>query len=291
MLNHTINDTTTIQGQSIATVIADTTYKGSRITTLELVYPRYIHSEFMTHRMFSRNASSSRAIPIEKVANEVITDPVGFDYVGLNQSGMVAAEELPEDLKQEFLEDWQLWGMQTALKVKLWAKKYNIHKQTLNRALEPWSRIKVLVTATEWDNFFKLRLASDAQPEIQNLAQAMKSAMEASTPVESKVHLPYADLNGGKYTYEDMYHSIARCARVSYNNNGGTTSTIEEDKKLFERLKDSGHWSPFEHIAEYFGGGEMYANFYNWRSLRNIYEVQSSLDKLVDYIHEIFKEK
>lgn len=291
MLNHTINDTTTIQGQSIATVIADTVYKGSRITTLELVYPRYIHSEFMTHRMFSRNASSSRAIPIEKIANEVITDPVGFDYVGFNQSGMVAAEELPEDLKQEFLEDWQLWGMQTALKVKLWAKKYNIHKQTLNRALEPWSRIKVLVTATEWDNFFKLRLAPDAQPEIQNLAQAMKSAMDASTPVESKIHLPYADLKGRKYTYEDIYHSVSRCARVSYNNNGGTTSTVEEDKKLFERLKDSEHWSPFEHLAEYFGGCEMYANFYNWRSLRNIYEEQSNLDKLVEYIHEIFKEK
>lgn len=291
MINYTENNTTTIQGQSIATVIEDTIYKGSRITTLELVYPRYIHSEFMTHRMFSRNASSSRAIPIEKVANEVITDPVGFDYVGLNQSGMVAAEELPEDLKQEFLEDWQLWGMQTALKVKLWAKKYNIHKQTLNRALEPWSRIKVLVTATEWDNFFKLRLASDAQPEIQNLAQAMKSAMDSSTPVESKIHLPYADLKGRKYTYEDIYHSVARCARVSYNNNGGTTSTVEEDKKLFERLKDSKHWSPFEHLAEYFGGCEMYANFFNWRSLRNIYEEQSNLDKLVEYLNEIFKKK
>ena len=290
MLNHTLNDTTTIQGQSIATVIADTVYKGSRITTLELVYPRYIHSEFMTHRMFSRNASSSRAIPIEKVANEVLTDPVGFDYVGFNQSGMVAAEELPEDLKEDFLAEWKLWGMQTALKVKLWAKKYNIHKQTLNRALEPWSRIKVLVTATEWDNFFKLRLAPDAQPEIQNLAKAMKSAMDASTPVESKMHLPYVDMTDREPEYTDMYHSVARCARVSYNNNGGTTSTLEEDKKLFERLQNNGHWSPFEHIAEYWGGDEMYANFHNWCSLRNVYENMSNEEKVVDFIHRIFRD-
>lgn len=273
MLNYTENNTTTIRGQSVATVIADTINEGSRITTLELVYPRYIHSEFMTHRMFSRNSSSSRAVPIERVANEVIDDPVGFDYVGLNKAGMVAAEELPEDLKEEFLEDWKLWGIQTALKVKLWAKKYNIHKQTLNRALEPWTRIKTIVTATEWDNFFKLRLAPDAQPEIQNLAKAMKAAMDVSTPREGTMHLPYVDLSNREPEYSDMFHSVARCARVSYYNFVGTLSQLEEDKKLFERLQKDGHWSPFEHTAEFVGDNDMHANFYNWRSLRKVYEL------------------
>lgn len=273
MLNYTENNTTTIRGQSVATVIADTINDGSRITTLELVYPRYIHSEFMTHRMFSRNASSSRAVPIERVANEVIDDPVVFDYVGLNKSGMVAAEEIPEDLKEEFLEEWKLLGIQTALKVKLWAKKYNIHKQTLNRALEPWTRIKTIVTATEWDNFFKLRLAPDAQPEIQNLAKAMKAAMDVSSPREGIMHLPYVDLSNREPQYTDMFHSVARCARVSYYNFVGTLSQLEEDKKLFERLKKDCHWSPFEHTAEFVGDNDMHANFYNWRSLRNVYEL------------------
>lgn len=273
MLNYTENNTTTIRGQSVATVIADTINKGSRITTLELVYPRYIHSEFMTHRMFSRNASSSRAVPIERVANEVIDDPVVFDYVGLNKAGMVAAEELPEELKEEFLEEWKLWGIQTALKVKLWAKKYNIHKQTLNRALEPWTRIKTIVTATEWDNFFKLRLAPDAQPEIQNLATAMKEAMDLSNPREGTMHLPYVDLSKREPEYTDMFTSVARCARVSYYNFVGTLSQLDEDKKLFDRLKNEGHWSPFEHTAEFVGDNDMHANFYNWRSLRKVYEL------------------
>lgn len=273
MINYTENNTTTIMGQSVATVIADTINDGSRITTLELVYPRYIHSEFMTHRMFSRNASSSRAVPIERVANEVIDDPVVFDYVGLNKAGMVAAEELPEELKEEFLEEWKLWGIQTALKVKLWAKKYNIHKQTLNRALEPWTRIKTIVTATEWYNFFKLRLAPDAQPEIQNLAKAMKEAMSLSTPREGTMHLPYVDLSNREPEYSDMFHSVARCARVSYYNFVGTLSQLDEDKKLFDRLKNEGHWSPFEHTAEFVGDNDMHANFYNWRSLRKVYEL------------------
>ena len=36
---------------------------GQRLTTFVLRFPRFVLSEFNTHRMFSRNASSSRAIP------------------------------------------------------------------------------------------------------------------------------------------------------------------------------------------------------------------------------------
>ena len=72
MIHCTTNRTTTICGQAIATVIADSISPvGKRITTLELVYPRYIHSEFMTHRMFSRNASSSRFAKVKSASRSV----------------------------------------------------------------------------------------------------------------------------------------------------------------------------------------------------------------------------
>lgn len=274
MLNHTVNYTTTIQGQSIATVIADTVYEDSRITTLELVYPRYIHSEFMTHRVFSRNASSSRAIPIDITLKEVMFNPVFFDKVCKNQKGMVGGEELSEKELEAFKKDWCDLAFRVGAEVMQMKQRYNIHKQTLNRALEPFLRIRTLVTATDWDNFFNLRLAEDAQPEIRSLASAMRKAMTISVPKEANFHVPYCDLEAGtKPTKEALITSVARCARVSYKNNGGTSSTFEEDKKLFERLKDSGHWSPFEHTAEFVGDNDMHANFYNWRSLRKVYEL------------------
>lgn len=263
MLHHTVNDTTTNVGQAVATVIADTvSTEGKRITTLELVYPRYVHSELMTHRVFSRNASSSRATPLKVTLAEVNDDPVFFDYVGVNKAGMVAGEELTdEDLKQ-FKRDWNVLGKMVAYEVERMSEAYGIHKQTLNRALEPWLRIRTLVTATEWDNFFKLRLAEDAQPEIRSLAMAMKDAMEKSTPVEADVHIPYTKAG------DSVASSVARCARVSYASHTGKETNVEADNKLYQQLLDGGHYSPFEHVA-YAREGQ-WANFNGWRSLRNV---------------------
>jgi hypothetical protein len=66
-----------------AKVIADSIADGCpRLITLQLRYPRFIHSEFMTHRAFSRNASSSRAIPVERLIQDVIDDPAMPVYWG-----------------------------------------------------------------------------------------------------------------------------------------------------------------------------------------------------------------
>ena len=173
---YTTNLTTTVCGQSTATVIADTTCNGKRITTYELVFPRYIHSELLTHRVCSRNASSSRATPIAVTCAEVENDPVFFDSIGLNQPGMVAGAEIPDDQKELFKKEWIELGQYVASKVRDWDSRFHIHKQVLNRALEPWLRIRVILTSTAWENFFKLRLAPDAKPEIRNLALAMQQA-------------------------------------------------------------------------------------------------------------------
>lgn len=246
-------------------IIADSISEaGIRITTMELEYPRYIHSQFMTHRMFSRNAQSSRAIPTAKQI-ELIRDlpPPNFAQ---NKAGMQAGEPLSRHQNE--------WSQVTWKHAKAEMIEYSetlldngVHKQWVNRLLEPFSTIKVVVTATEWDNFFNLRLHHDAQPEIQELSQLMKSAIDESKPQLLDYegwHLPYV-------TYDDMYEcgtggtifehfqnklpkiSASRCARVSYLNHDNSNPNIENDLTLAERLlkgSDVGHFSPFEHQAK-----------------------------------------
>lgn len=262
----TKNNTTTEVGQAVATVIADSEHNGNRITTLELVYPRYIHSELLTHRSFSRSASSSRATPVKVLVQEA-RNPVFFDSIGLNQSGMQSFAELPPEVREEFHKEWVELANCIADWVEETVARYNIHKQVLNRALEPFTRIRTLVTATDWDNFFELRLSSDAQPEMRSLAQAMQQAMQASKPEATEHHTPYSP-------DKDIVESVARCARVSYMRLDGRPDNHDDDVKLYHRLLESKHMSPFEHVATWREG--RFANFTGWQSLRNKLETDKA---------------
>lgn len=230
----------------------------NRLITLQCEYPRFIHSQVMTHRMFSRNASSSRAIPTPKLIEEVRTNPVMPLHWGKNKPGMQADEELPANRGKDL---W-LGAAQAAADTAeaLWKEGY--HKQIVNRLLEPFLRIRVLITATEWDNFFNLRLHDDAQPEIQALAKAIKEAQESSIPrlvsndscmFSDRWHLPYVSRKEIEENDKSASYwaniSAARCARVSYNKHDGTECILEEDEILANKLLESGHMSPFEHQA------------------------------------------
>ena len=198
-----------------AKVICDSICKQSkiRITTLELEYPRFIHSEFMTHRMFSRNASSSRAIPIMKMIQAVIDNPAMPIHWGKNQAGMQAREQL-EDRYQ--LQAQLLWkaARDSAVEHAKTMLALGAHKQIVNRILEPFTHIRVIVTATNFANFFALRDHEDAQPEIRELAVAMKKAIEESTPQLLGIgewHLPYLDAEDFTNIYEHLKeNSITR---------------------------------------------------------------------------------
>lgn len=236
-----------------AKIVADSVANNIRITTLELCYPRFIHSEFMTHRVFSRNASSSRAIPIDKTIDQVRNNPAMPVHWGKNQSGMQAREEI-EDVSSA-KENW-VFGASLAIGSAKVMRDAGLHKQIANRVLEPYQWIKVIVTATEWDNFFKLRLHKDAQPEMMVLAEHMEKAMDESIPVElhpGEWHLPYVDLadfdDSGYPIPEAIKCSVARCARVSYLNHDNSTPDIAKDIALADMLLAAGHMSPFEHIA------------------------------------------
>jgi len=220
-----------------------------RLTTFVLTYPRYIHSEFMTHRQFSRNASSSRAIPTAKLLEKVRKDPVTPIRWGMNQSGMQAKmENLPEDVMDYAMYEWQSAADKCALVSEKLAEA-GLHKQWCNRLTEPFSTITVVCTATDYANFFALRCAPDAQPEIYDLAWKMADLYYQSTPRSAVNHLPFIKGNDLGSMDELFRMSAARCARVSYLNHDQSKPDKEKDLALANMLLTSRHMSPFEHQA------------------------------------------
>lgn len=262
-------------------VIADSINKGGdRITTMQLKYPRFIHSEFMTHRVFSRSASSSRAIPVSKMLRAIWSEPATPIYWGSNKPGMQAGAELPTFRRLAAKVLWK--GAGRVMCVAAWImSKLGLHKQVANRLLEPWQHIHVVVTSTEWENFFKLRCHPDAQPEFQALARKMKAMMAASTPREAAHgdwHLPYVNYFERKNlsTEEAIRVSAARCCRVSYLNHNGRDSILEDDVARYLSLVDANppHMSPVEHQAMAYPFSPFrytsvqFANFHGWMSHR-----------------------
>lgn len=259
--------------------------------TFELVYPRYIHSEFMTHRVFSRNASSSRAIPVKRMIEQVRENTVIPPKVFMNQKGMVGETEADPVTTTAFHVLWEE-AAENACKTAEMMERLGIHKQHVNRILEPFKFIKVIVTATDWDNFFVLRLAPDAQPEIRELASAIYNEMERYHNKDvgvlelDKEHivvsLPYITDEDIKEIGKEEYHllmkiSAARCARVSYNNHDGSKPDIEKDLKLYEHLYDSKHMSPMEHACIRDEDYRKNANLTGWKSLRYLIETYEDM--------------
>lgn len=277
-----------------AKVIEDSTYEGGkRLTTMQLKYPRVIHAEAKTHRVIeiggqlidlmedvafmddpslSRNASSTRAIPTAKLANSEFFEPTRY---GKNKAGMQAAEE---NLEGEALERakaiWRHMADVCAAGSKELAE-LGLHKQWAGRPTEWFTHINVVVTATEWDNFFALRDHPDAQPEIRELARAMKAAMAASTPRVlgfGEWHLPYLDdaERLGLPLTDQIACSVARCARVSYLRHDLTAPNLEDDRQLHDRLVLAvpPHMSPTEHQATPTLDTSKQANLRGWMQYR-----------------------
>ena len=252
---------------------------GIRLVTLELKYPRFIHAEFMTHRVMSRNASSSRAIPVKKVLENIRKDPAMPIHWGQNQPGMQANNEVAD------IEAAKALWMEACNHACDIAEKMidsDLHKQIANRITEPFAHIHVLVTATEWDNFFTLRDHKDAQPEIKELAIQMRKAMEASTPtlVENDTwHLPFVREDEKHLDQETLLKiSTARCARVSYLTHDGQTPSVEKDIKLYDQLITNRpiHASPSEHQASPSKQIEWSGNFRGWTQHRKLIESEFS---------------
>ncbi|HVL40258.1 MAG TPA: FAD-dependent thymidylate synthase [Fimbriimonadaceae bacterium] len=237
-----------------AKVICDSvTVDGHRLTTVEATYPRFVHAELMTHRVFSRNTASSRAIPLSKTTTRVTHGPAMPVEWGKNQSGMQARELLDEDAAMLARVVWENAAFRAVESANALAE-LNVHKQIANRVLEPFLSHTAIVSATEWDGFFAQRCHPDAQPEIRELAVAVKKVIQDSRPTvlrRGEWHLPYLrPAEKEELGFEALKVSVARCARVSYLTHDGVRDTAK-DLELYERLVTARpmHASPLEHVA------------------------------------------
>lgn len=257
---------------------------GVRLTTMQLRYPRWIHSELLTHRVFSRNASSSRAIPTTKLLKDVEDNPAMPLFWGLNEPGMQSREALTEPTALNAARGLWLHPMRVCLRAaKDMVDLCGLHKQLVNRVFEPWTHIDVIVSSTDYDNFFALRCHPDAEPTIQVLAWRMADAYYEATPAlrkEGEWHLPYVRPEERDMPIEaQRICSVARCARVSYRTHDGANPSLEKDKELYSRLLaglergdgEPGHLSPFEHQAAPLSGSEERSgNFKGWKQFRKM---------------------
>lgn len=282
-----------------------------RLITVEVTFPRYLLSEFNTHRLFSRNSASSRAIPPEKQLTRLLDDPFIPHTFWTRAKGMGQDEPLGGD-ERDRAEEVYLQARTKAMREALClitdpgtvagvTSNYfvpedglrhliqmvaevvsgdklipshwlNVSKSTVNRLLEPFMWHTVIVTSTEWENFFTLRCPPGyevdpkfpAEPEIQRTALAMRKVMRASVPNDLTTGEWHAPLVEGGYVgkiveeSDDFYWprvSAGRCARVSFDTH---ENTEEESKSLAraEGLEKSGHMSPFEHVATPFTEAE-----------------------------------
>ena len=228
---------------------------GTEITSFEIEFPRIILAEFNTHRAISKNTSSSRAIPSGNVIERLENAPFFPEFWGKNQSGMQAREELDDRAKTQALDAWNTFRTQ-AIYFTRFFQKIGLHKQLANRISEPFQTVKMVATATEWNNFYWLRDHDAAQPEMQELAQAMWDAtnmVEAFNLHPGEWHLPY--YRGGIWrkdfpeTLEQARMiSVSCCAQTSYRKND---DTLEKAERLFKTFfeADRVHASPAEHQA------------------------------------------
>ena len=228
----------------------------NRLTTMELTYPRCVHSEFLTHRMFSRNAASSRAIPVEKMIEQVERDPFIPIHWGKAQKGMQAYEVLSPEDSVAARDEWLFAGCDAVWRVRQ-LLALGLHKQIANRLLEPWMWITVIATGNEgaWNNFFALRCHHEAEPHIQKIAEMAREVRSQSTPQklsDGQWHLPLIGFEGDELlSVEDQVKvSVGRCARVSYLTHDGIRD-VQADIDLHDRLLASKHFSPFEHVAQH----------------------------------------
>lgn len=321
-----------------AEIIADSiSPKGHRLTTFILEYPRFIHSEIMTHRVFSKNAASSRAIPIEKMIQQVLDNPAMPVWWGKNQSGMQAKEELDDTEKTIVCEipgtegyfANKISARESAKKIWLESRdkaieqvkqlhKLGLHKQVANRILEPWFNIRVILSGTDFGNFFALRAHPDAQPEFQQLAFQMLECYNASTPKQLNAgdwHIPFGDkidmeklfmldefdiahaeFDPSKEDGGSEYHrllndlkikiAVARCARISYFNYEGKDDyqkDIATCNKLFGSVPR--HLSPAEHVAMCVDQNIQIGNFFGWKQYRKFFDDENLNDSRINNNH------
>lgn len=244
-----------------AKVIADSiSVCSNRLTSIEGRLPKFILAQLNTHKSLSKNASSSRAIPIKQCIREASSKETRAipSKFGKAHPGMLATEWFEGDELELAQLRWEIAANRACNTAQSMLDE-GMDKQATNRVLDSYIHSNVLITGTDdaWLNFFGLRL-KDADPTMEEFALKCLNAYNASVPdllTKKQWHLPYVDLTGVDVEHPAIMAdvikiSISRCARVSYKSFvDQKPSTLAEDLTRFELLLNSRHLSPFEHIA------------------------------------------
>lgn len=244
-------------------VLADSRHpvSGDRLTTVVANFPRIILPQVLTHRNFSRNTASQRAIPLKKQIRETLANPYIPSKFAANRAGMSAGETLSPMTQRLARATWYaaLYAAVAATIVLSWL---GVHKQWAARLLFPFQYCRMLITSSApgFENFLELRLPDDAQPESAELARALEVALKASEPRVLRLgeaHLPFPS-DGALDLETELMINTARAARLSYDRvSGEGPASVEDDRRLYTKLlgtplpngKRKIHGSAFEHCA------------------------------------------
>jgi len=292
-----------------AEIVADSINPhGCRLTTFVLRFPRIVLAELNTHRMFSRNSTSSRAIPFETMLKMVQTDPFIPIRFQKDHKGMQGIEYFEGQEREQCVVDW-LKARDAAVQAAT-SFSMPVTKQLRNRLLEPFMWHTVIVSATEYENFFALRAHKDAEIHIEALAYRMLEAYNVSKPKSLAVgewHVPFGEQIDDSRLLEALSAgfgispigmdiesptgimdglkrkiAIARCARVSYTNFEGKDDYVA-DIKLCDRLfgNNPKHLSPTEHVARCEDHSQFVGNFRGWTQMRKTFSDEVLTDERV----------
>ena len=237
-----------------AKIIADSVNpNGHRLITYVIKYNRFIIAEINTHRTLSKSSASSRAQPIHKMIKNIREEcgiPVEW---GKTMKGMSSDELISEDEQILAIKEWKS-AMENSIKHAENIEKLKVHKQIVNRLIEPYSYTTTILSGTEWGNFFNLRASKESQPEFRELAYKMLEEYVNHKPNKlnfGEWHIPFVDqyIDENLSLENKLKIASARCARVSYLNFEGNIDH-QKDYELHDKLLESGHMSPFEHCAK-----------------------------------------
>lgn len=253
---------------------------GINIITLEVSYPRIVLAELNTHRMLCKSSSSSRAIPFQKMMDQLIGRPVRFGQAnpGMQDKGEeftapvwnseCGGSWVPPEIAWEFARERAVEDSENFY-------RSGYHKQVYNRLTEPFQMMKTVITWTEGANFFWLRNHDAADPSLAELARVMYEAAIQSKPqllYPGEWHLPYVvsvrapdEIGGFSYYLEEPENgwfnmadrlsleeairvSSARSAAVSFRN---VDYGVEKSKEVYDKLVSDAriHGSAMEHQA------------------------------------------
>lgn len=265
---------------SAEVVLDSATAEGVRLTTFLVILPKWLLAELNTHRGLSKNASSSRAIPIWRYIRQVVKNPVFLIEYGAERRGMVATEVLT-GWKRVVAEQAWLLGRYPMIGIALFLHYGpGLHKQAANRLLEPWVWAQDVVTGNEdmVRHFIGLRDHPAAQPEMREVGFLLHKAYRYSRPRvlnDGEWHLPFLRLEERwKLSLTDKIKaSVARCARASLFHAEGYVSVIR-DVGLYNRLRRAAppHLSPFEHVCRPAPAEHKSGNVTGWEQWRKLVE-------------------